>query len=353
MLYSFCRRYTFSAILLFAAGLSLTLPTDARGGILDEFERTIERVDKERGRAERRLKKEVDRWIRDAKEELERAERKVQKIEREIRRVRDDIYKVASEIPYIGEQVVELVEEVESIATDSARQVSITYEMIGKADKIISGNMDEINISIDSFGSVLAGKISKKVSSGDIDNFLQAELAGDLKVIHFLMPIQAIREEIDPTQMSRCVRMEATNSALSGLSASAFLNIDQSISIEDEVKKVVVECVKDNFLEKISTSPSDAEISEIEQRAASIENKRKEVLSEIEENEELKAKEEQYREQLKVSYEKQMNNLRFLEQKKSEAAELQLRVEEKNKELKTFLASLESDAINNIVNQND
>jgi|GEM_PF-4724500 len=333
-----------------AAALCSSLASPAHAGILDDIKDFPKKAGRELERFANDVKDETNRFVNDVKEEARRAEEKVKKIEREIRRVRDDIYAVIDDFPIIGEQIREAIEEIEELAVSSAEEVAESAKLIEQADEILTGRIDEVDISVVSVGNVLGEKLAEHINAQKIDEFLDLELAGDLKVIHVLMPIQAIQEELDPTGMAECLRKDTTvqlfggHKFLAGAPELKALEEDFSFTVEEAAKKVAVGCLRKTVMR------SDAEQDELSAEKLTAEAKAKrdaaeavrdEKLADLANNEALKAKEEEYLAEVQGEYEKRVNELEQLAAFKEEVDALKTQMEEKNDEFRAYLASLD------------
>ncbi|MGS4886128.1 hypothetical protein [Roseibium sp. MB-4] len=342
--------------LVFLGAASIT--SNAHAGIFDEIEKGVEKVGKlpkktvkELDRFQERVKREADRFIDDVREEGRRFEERMKKVEREIRRIRDDVKKAVAELPVLGKQVVEVMDEVEELAESSAKQISNNLKIIEQADDIISGNLDEVNISVTSYSQVLGGKLAQKISSDKVEEFLQTEIAGDLRIIHVLMPVQAVREQFDPTGVSKCLRQDSTTRIIDGnyfLQGAPELGAaseeEFAASLEQAAVQITAGCIKKNLLkseEEQNEFDADKITADAQERKDKAIAERNRKMEEFKASEEEREKSEEYLASLQKNYEENLGYLEILNQFKESNEELKDKMEQNTKKFAEFVAEID------------
>lgn len=243
----------------------------------------LKKVGKEIKRGERNLKalpKKVEAEVRRAREharkieaEVRRAREKAQKIEREIRRVRNQIIDLPKKLEDEVRRVRNRTKEEYNRAKQDLNNVEVGFEQIKKIAKdargALSGESGLVRKSLRGAGKYLGAKLVNAINGAKLNEYLDTELFGDIRLIDVLMPIRAGLEHIDPTGLQKCIRHKTTAKSIEEVAAA--LQGRQVDTTEEAAQVIVTSCVYEQFLadEQAGTpTVSDDELEEIDAERA-------------------------------------------------------------------------------------
>jgi hypothetical protein len=255
-------RFFSTSILAF----SLLVPNMSSADIFDKIGDVLEEARDD-------FKEEANRFINDVKDETRRVEARAKVLEGKIRRLRDELKDEIAKVKILRDVLLPVMDATEIAIESSGEVIQSNFRLIEQIEEaVVNQKLDPYAILIESSSNVLGNKLAEVISADKINDFLDSEVIGDIKIIDILLPIQSGLERLDPTGMQKCLRRDtvvraASNGkmALSGAPELSFDTLTDAVSLKAAGTKVAAGCLQKHVLRKPkegANSLSEAELAE-------------------------------------------------------------------------------------------
>lgn len=291
---------------LLSAMICFLLITTVKADILGELGRWKDDVGDVLEEARDDVKEEVERNIRRIEEVARKAKAEAKRLEKRVRKLRDELKGELAKLGDVGKALNDVIDVTETTIESSGDIIGQNVETIGIIKTaIVEQKLDPYEIVIESSSSVLGGKLASAISGDKVNDFLDKEILGDIKVIDILLPIQSGLERIDPIGMQRCVRegvvtKSADNGKLILLGApdKFFESTSDAALIEAAAGEVVSTCLAG----LVKRRPKQGAGSINDDERAKAEAERDQAINEVNANKRESEEAEKYYAELKDKY---------------------------------------------------
>ncbi|QXC52982.1 hypothetical protein KHC17_28150 (plasmid) [Agrobacterium salinitolerans] len=290
-----------------ALGIVLTCAMGGPGhaGLGDELRRWKDDVGDVLEGARDDVKRLAEEAIGEAEKVARKARAEGKRLEARVRKLRDEVQGELAKIGGVGEAINEMIDVTEATIEASGDVIQSNVDMIGKIETaIVEQKLDPYEIVIDSSSSILGNKLAQAISGDKINELLDTEIAGELKVIDVLLPIQSGLERLDATGMQECIRKGVVakgangGMALAGAPEQLFENLSDSGGLEVAATKVVGACLNTHVVRR----PESGEGALSAEELAKAEAERDVAIADMKANEAETARAEEYYAEMKLKY---------------------------------------------------